>query len=921
MTSADFADFYAAVHEGRLPFPWQERLANQVLNGGEWPAAIAIPTACGKTSVIDVAVFSLAAQAGLPPCQRTAALRIFFVIDRRLVVDDVSRHARELAEAIEESESEAVVRVREGLRRFGGAKALEVATLRGGMYRSDAWAHAPNQPVVCVSTVDQVGSRLLFRGYGVSDSRRPVHAALVGNDSLIIVDEAHLSQPFLDTLDWVRTYQGDGWTERRVASGLRLVKMSATGRDDKAAFQLKQEDYNSALKDRLEAQKIGELREAANLERAAADDAVGLADEGGGVVGVILNTIASARATFELLREAGEEALLLTGRVRPYDRDRLVDGYLERIKAGRVRRESERLFVVATQTVEVGADLDFDGLVTEAAPLDSLRQRFGRLDRLGEKKSSRAVILRPKRAKAGEWIYGEALESAWKWLNAHAELVDGRPVIDFGVRRMKEGFERHGEASLNTASEGGPLMLPAYVDAWVQTNPAPAAEPDVAPFLHGKKALQAADVQVVWRADLVGRVQDWAEIIALAPPVSSEAMPLPIGLARRWLSGELGEVTDIEGASAEPGGDERERTVREFLIWRGPEEPLLGLSALRPGDTIVVRSEEGGGDEYGWHPESGRVEDIGDLCANERARAGFGRFRVRLHPWVLYPRADQVEQRQELTELLRAAAEHDEEALEGLNERIRVAAPEGEDWKRQQYGDGWVIGVSRFPKRTGERRKTAAEPEETDEDESSSLTGNVTLRKHTEGVVRKADGFAQKCGLGDEAARAVEIAARLHDEGKRDDRFQMLLDPARDPTLEPLAKGKADPSQFRRRRQFAGYPKGARHEFASVVIAENFGDWPEGCDRDLALHLIGTHHGRGRPLPPVWIDDPNHQIRVNGGAISMQCVLDRAKFGSGWVDRFWALTRKYGWWGLAYLEAILRLGDCARSREEQEEGE
>ena len=108
LNANDFSAFFEAVHNRpdvseanrKRPFDWQMRLAKQVLEDGLWPDVIRVPTACGKTSVLDVALFELALQAGRQKQELTAARRICFVIDRRLVVDEVTEHARSIYAAI-----------------------------------------------------------------------------------------------------------------------------------------------------------------------------------------------------------------------------------------------------------------------------------------------------------------------------------------------------------------------------------------------------------------------------------------------------------------------------------------------------------------------------------------------------------------------------------------------------------------------------------------------------------------------------------------------------------------------------------------------------------------------------------------------------------------------------------------------------
>jgi CRISPR-associated endonuclease/helicase Cas3 len=148
LTPDQFSDFFAAVHgtedEPKRPFRWQERLAQDVLPNGQWPDVIRVPTACGKTSALDLAVFELALQASRMPSERTAPRRICFVVDRRLVVDEVTDHARRILRAVRSAVNDPhaapVLRtVSDRLRALApdGGEPLRLVRLRGGVYRDD----------------------------------------------------------------------------------------------------------------------------------------------------------------------------------------------------------------------------------------------------------------------------------------------------------------------------------------------------------------------------------------------------------------------------------------------------------------------------------------------------------------------------------------------------------------------------------------------------------------------------------------------------------------------------------------------------------------------------------------------------------------------------------------------------------------
>ncbi len=879
---ADFDDFFRAVH-GRGPFPWQQNLVDLLAECDEWPDVLDLPTGAGKTAAMDAAVFHLALRADAPG---KAALRIALVVDRHIVVDDAYTRAKKIASELccalcDDVEADEAVR--------------EVARrLRGGAPLENDWARTPTQPTILCSTVDQIGSRLLFRGYGVSDRMKPVHAGLLGTDSLILLDEAHLSEPFRQTLAAVRHIGRAG------VRGVRTALLSATpGSEAKRPLRLSPSDRtHPVLKERLEARKPVTLDVVRGKPAAIAEAFAGVARtmaerlRGKGVsalaVGVVVNRVALARNVFDQLNtEDGFKTMLMIGRSRDVGRKRIVKGLAPFRTGTKGRSQAKPLFIVATQCLEVGVDLDLDGLVTQAASLDALRQRFGRLNRAGRQVPAEGAILACTEdiaRKAVDPVYGDRIRLTWEALR---RLAEGG-TVDFGVEALPRRLEEIGIAHEDLAAERSraPVVMPAYLDLWSQTSPRPAADPDIGLFLHGAERT-AAGVFLVWRGDVTeddlksARWDEIEELLRLVPPRAAEAVDVPLWTARAWLRRAPRDAASLDTLSDAPEREDEasgmtasRKDGRSSFRWAGPGDArtrLVQPDELRPGDMLIVPAEYGGCDRFGWAPDSDRpVEDI----ANDAAKPFRGRrYAVRVArglvqddvPWsrvseILQDEGATADDRiGRLLDVLpsRDAIESEEEeghgaALSAMRNGLEALQhpKRGRLDIRFPYPGGREEGAIFVADQGVEDGDTSDEAAPATEDDSVSYTSGrpVELGDHGNRVACFAKRFAETLGL-EEVTDDLRLAAYLHDAGKADRRFQIMLsggDPWNRPDVPPLAKSGRSWSPGAGKR--AGLPEGWRHEALSVRIAPAHPRFADAHDPALVLWLIGSHHGLGRPF-------------------------------------------------------------------------
>ena len=771
---------------GHDPYPWQRRLYARLVAGAV-PSAVDVPTGCGKTACVLLALLARIENPSLPR-------RVVHVVDRRALVDQSAEAVRGWVDRMGALSS--LSRAFDTCAAFPAARPVALGVLRGGYADEGAWRLDPARPSVLVGTVDMVGSRLLFAGYGSGRSRRAMDAGLLGQDALVLLDEAHLSPAMAGLLDSIA----------QLNPSLRVMRLSATAPGGCGeVLGLGPEDLeDEGLRRRLQAVKRTHFVEVATPAKRIDALVEAAAGHRTGAVAVFVERVADARLVASRLAQAkgADRVAVLTGTLRGQERAALASGAVwRRLSPGRGRTEGglPAVHLVMTSAGEVGVDLDADHAVMDLSPLDSMAQRLGRVNRAGLAHSTVTVVHTAGDARTGARRGTPAARLAAAKRETLA-LLRGLPDLSPASLRAvdRETFAR-------CASPGAePARLDrAVVEAFAMTS-ADLPLPRVEIYLKGvSPAPEAPRTSLAWRRDVADLVLAGPEAagaaLSFSPLLGCELARVPAPYARRLIAralarqGKRGLPLVVLGRSGEPYAARATRVE---------DLPPLDFA------TVVLPPGAGGLSPEGLPDEDapGPVPDVGDTA---------GRVRT-----LVREPSDGGD-----------AAGGDVPAWAEGAAALRVPVP-GEDG---EAGRAWVYAL----RRPGPDLATS---------EVTCLGGSTQgLEEHGRRVGEAARRLGVALGLKAPLVEALGLAGVWHDAGKSRRVWQLAAGAA--PDGAPLAKS-------RRGRLRAGALGGYRHELGSVADAERA--LPEDTPhRDLVLHLVAAHHGWARPgFAPAGQSDP-----------------------------------------------------------------
>jgi CRISPR-associated endonuclease/helicase Cas3 len=752
--------------------------------------------------------------------------------------------------------------------------------------------------VIC-GTVDMIGSRLLFSGYGIGFRSRPLHAGFLGQDVLLVHDEAHLEPAFQKLITDIEKEQE---RERKLAGDLprpklRVMQLTATTRNGEKngetdpPFELTSDEKNPPKElpnpptepihhvwRRLKAKKQLHLKKAdddGKIAEEIAELALKLRKDDRGndtdaAVLIFVRTPEEVKKVCDKLtsKKDGvpkEQVQQLTGTMRGLERDLMTDPrradaspvfarFLQPPEPDAPEDEQWKtkpmpgtVFLVCTSAGEVGVNISADHAVCDLSTFESMAQRFGRVNRYGDRDDTRIDVIYPRKFDDKDKL-GAAREATLKLLQKLKELNgDACPEALDDLRQRTDL-----PCKIEDVFSPEPTILPAtdiLFDAWALTSirePMPG-RPPVEPYLHGIAEWEPPQTYVAWRQEveiITGYLleqydpQDLLDYYPLKPHEllrdRSDRVFKQIEVMAKRQAGTSVWVLDSRGAIevttlAKLADKQRKGRINDRTLLLPPSAG--GLS----GGMIDGTSEQ--------------ANDVADITDGPNQR-------IRIHP----DDSDNEAKVDRAADMRRVRS-------------IDLTAGDDEDGEPRRWE--WYESI---PLEGG---RTAKKP--------------VRIDTHTGDVERRARQIVAGLSLPKDIADAVVLAARLHDLGKDREGFQIMLGNRDYPHLVLAKSG----------RNGARLPEPFRHEFASVLDAQADAEFKKLDDgmKELALHLIAAHHGRARPhfdldkaSDPEWPNDAE--------TLAMETPR-----------RFARLQRKYGRWGLAYLESLLRAADWAASAE------
>lgn len=864
--------------------------------------------------------------------------RLVYVVDRRAVVDQATEFAEQLHSALQKAEGLGLVRSKLGL----DHSPLAISTLRGRYVDNREWMADPGAPAIIVGTVDMVGSRLLFEGYGVSQRMRPYAAGLMGCDSLVILDEAHLAHPFEQLLRKIEQEQRPmSENEPHLGSGIfagsdasqklpppfRVLPLSATmamGNDTTSGFGINNADRgDETVRLRLDATKalsIEDLPEKSALHEKLSEKAWQLIHGESSTVTttgpvrmlIYCDLRSDAEKTANALQKCVKEekckdpVLLFVGGRRVHERKQAADEMKRYGFIGDSCEGDAPVFVVATSAGEVGVDLDAHHMVCDLVSWERMVQRLGRVNRRGISQTKVLIIDQSKNQKKEDQDKQNRLKATRKLLESLAKDSDGfhqaGPAALLNLREQPIYRECISEAL--TRPPLYPALTRPLVDSWSMTSlDEDAGRPEVSPWLRGW-VKDEAQTTIVWRqylpvlfsdSDQVPRKHAKAEVtdfFEAAPPQTEELLEVEVSHAVQWLKKRVSQIRSRFNTSDCEVNDDMVAPMREgapvvFLLDRrnrlisiltSSEINIKKTDDLRrdfANRQIIVDSRIGGIKEGLLNNNSNDA-----ACTIEDNWKKLDHENLNEHEWPVRVRT--------LREAERAKKLGDSEIPKGGTDntihswREALAIP----YYVSHEGDTkvWLVVEQRPSRNDGEEGKAiSSRAQHLDEhqawaaEEAAKLVDKISLDKDDRMMLM-----------------AAVAAAQHHDDGKKALRWQRAFNASREDG--PYAKTVGPFNRY--------VLNGYRHELKSALDAETNG--LDGIDRsdprfELSLHLIASHHGYARPsisikgyddLPPSETAKRVHDIAL----------------------RFARLQRKWGPWGLAWWEALVRAADQRASR-------